>query len=105
MYDTKMRHRIVREKASRMRRSADRLKTRLLGAWCLVLAAFTVGMTYVLSGTAQGGASGMMGSMLLFGRSGGYVLTGVAAFAAAALITVLCMRRRNRTDQSGTRRT
>ncbi len=44
-------------------------------------------------------AWGVFGAMLLREDAGGYVLVAVVSFAAAAAITVLCFRLRNRENQ------
>lgn len=44
----------------------------------------------------QTAAWGSFGAMLLREDAGGYVLVGVVSFAAAAAITALCFRLRNR---------
>ena len=47
----------------------------------------------------QTAAWGVFGAMLLREDAGGYVLVAVASFAAAAVITALCFRLRNRENQ------
>ena len=47
----------------------------------------------------QTAAWGVFGAMLLREDAGGYVLVGVVSFAAAAAITALCFRLRNRESQ------
>ena len=47
----------------------------------------------------QTAAWGVFGAMLLREDAGGYVLVGVVSFAAAAAITALCFRLRNRENQ------
>lgn len=42
---------------------------------------------------------GSFGAMLLREDAGGYVLVGVAAFAAAVVLTVVCMRLHEREKQ------
>ena len=44
-------------------------------------------------------ACGVFGAMLLREDAGGYVLVAVVSFAAAAAITALCFRLRNRENQ------
>ena len=48
--------------------------------------------------TAVYGASG---AMLLYEEAGGYVLVGLASFVAAVLITVLCIRSRDKSRKRG----
>ena len=47
----------------------------------------------------QTAAWGSFGAMLLRQDAGGYVLVGVVSFAAAATITALCFRLRNRENR------
>lgn len=47
-----------------------------------------------LIGQGQVAAQGVFGAMLLRENAGGYVLVGVVSFAAAVVLTVLCMRLR-----------
>ena len=51
-------------------------------------------------GPGQPEAWGVFGAMLLRKDAGGYVLVAVVSFAAAAAITALCFRLRNRETQS-----
>ena len=50
-------------------------------------------------GPGQPEAWGAFGAMLLREDAGGYVLVGVVSFAAAAAITALCFRLRNRENR------
>ena len=50
-------------------------------------------------GPGQTAAWGVFGAMLLRKDAGGYVLVAVVSFAAAAAITALCFRLRNRENQ------
>ena len=50
-------------------------------------------------GQGQSEAWGVFGAMLLREDAGGYVLVAVISFAAAAVITALCFRLRNRENQ------
>ena len=50
-------------------------------------------------GPGQTAAWGSFGAMLLREDAGGYVLVGVVSFTAAAVITTLCFRLRNRENQ------
>ena len=50
-------------------------------------------------GPGQPEAWGVFGAMLLRQDAGGYVLVAVVSFAAAAAITALCFRLRNRENQ------
>ena len=50
-------------------------------------------------GPGQTAAWGVFGAMLLREDAGGYVLVGVAAFTAAVVLTVVCMRLHEREKQ------
>ena len=50
-------------------------------------------------GQGQTAAWGGFGAMLLHEDAGGYVLVGVAAFTAAVVLTVVCMRLHEREKQ------
>lgn len=79
--------RIRERNRQRVKRSIRRLSVLCAGLACVL--AETVGaMTDYLSAEVPG----MYGSILLYGGAGGYVLTGVAAFFAAAALTVFCIR-------------
>ena len=55
-----------------------------------------MGTVYTAAGQTQITARGMYGSILLHEDAGGYVLVGVISFATAVMITVLCIRLRER---------
>ena len=57
------------------------------------------GAADVLIVRGQTAAWGAFGAMLLRQDAGGYVLVAVVSFAAAAAITTLCFRLRNRENQ------
>ena len=50
-------------------------------------------------GQGQTAVWGVFGAMLLREDAGGYVLVAVVSFAAAAVITALCFRLKNRENQ------
>ena len=52
-----------------------------------------------VAGQGQTAAWGGFGAMLLREDAGGYVLVGVAAFTAAVVLTVVCMRLHEREKQ------
>ena len=52
-----------------------------------------------VAGPGQPEAWGVFGTRLLREDAGGYVLVAVVSFAAAAAITALCIRLRNRKNQ------
>lgn len=77
---------------------------RRLGALCGALALGLTGALAQFTESAPGTVQGRCGAVLLFGGAGGYVLVGVAAFTAAAALTVLWMRLHQRERQSGPHR-
>ena len=72
---------------------------------CLLLFAALMQAVGTLIGQGQTAAQGVFGAMLLREDAGGYVLVAVVSFAAAAAITALCFRLRNRENQKKTGRT
>ena len=54
------------------------------------------GVWYTRKPPDSAAAIGTGGAMLLYENAGGYVLVGVAAFAAAVVITVACIRYREK---------
>ena len=53
----------------------------------------------MIIGKGQTATRGVFGTMLLREDAGGYVLVAVVSFAAAAAITALCFRLKNRENQ------
>ena len=102
MYDTTERVRRVKQTALRLIQKRERTALRRLGTLCTVLA---LGLTGALAHFTEGA----YGATLLSDSAGGYVLVGVASFAAAAVLTVVCMRlherekreKNNETDKEG----
>lgn len=93
MYDTQKRVGLVKKRILEMRRRRERRAVGSLSALCMVLLVFLVGVTNAV--TAQPvDAQGMYGAILLHENVGGHVLVGVAAFSAAVVITVLCIKYR-----------
>ena len=71
-----------------------------LSAACMLLCAALMQTAGTVVGPGQPEAWGVFGAMLLREDAGGYVLVAVVSFAAAAAITALCFRLRNRETQS-----
>lgn len=91
MYDTEKRVRLVKQRVRRrLRRGVYRMS-----ALCTVLFAALVGIAGGLDGGVASAQMGMYGTVLLRENAGGYVLVGVISFAAAVLITLLCIRYRD----------
>ena len=66
---------------------------------CMLLFAALMQAAGTVVGPGQPEAWGAFGAMLLRQDAGGYVLVAVVSFAAAAAITALCIRLRNRKNQ------
>ena len=99
MYDTAKRVVLVKQRVRENTRRRQWRGIYGLSAACMLL--FTVLMqaadAFVVHG--QTAAWGSFGAMLLREDAGGYVLVAVVSFAAAAAITALCIRLRNRKNQ------
>ena len=99
MYDTARRVALVKQRVHEMGRQRRRREVGGLSAVCLLLFAALMQAVGTLVGPGQPEAWGVFGAMLLREDAGGYVLVAVLSFAAAAAITVLCFRLRNRETQ------
>ena len=99
MYDTARRVALVKQRVRENTRRRQRREAISLSAACILLcAALTQAVdAFVVHG--QTAAWGSFGAMLLREDAGGYVLVGVVSFAAAAVITALCFRLRNRENR------
>ena len=99
MYDTARRVALVKQ---RVRENTHRKRQRgiygLSGA-CMLLFAVLMQAASTVIGQGQTAVWGAFGAMLLREDAGGYVLVAVVSFAAAAAITALCIRLRNRENQ------
>lgn len=94
--DTEERTRMVKIRVrERLRRQARRSIYRL-SALCAVLFAALVGMCGALDGGGGPFLVDVYGAVLLRRSMGGYVLVGVVSFSAAVLLTVACIRYRER---------
>ena len=79
-----------------IRRKRERQKTAALGMACCALTVFMASMI-MNDGAHQGSTAGLYsGATMLFENAGGYVLAAVAAFMAGVVITVLCIRLKNK---------
>lgn len=79
-----------------IRRRRERQKTVALGMTCCALTVFLAGLI-MNDGAHKGSTAGMYsGATMLFENAGGYVLAAVAAFMAGVVITVLCIRMKNK---------
>ena len=99
MYDTARRVALVKQRVRENTRRRQRREVISLSAACMLLFAVLMQAAGTVVGPGQPEAWGVFGAMLLREDAGGYVLVGVVCFAAAAAITALCIRLRNRENQ------
>ena len=105
MYDTARRIALVKQRVRENTRRRQRRGIYGLSATCMLLFAVLMQAVGTVVGPGQTAAWGVFGAMLLRQDAGGYVLVGVVSFTAAAVITTLCFRLRNRENQKKTGRT
>ena len=99
MYDTARRVALVKQRVRENTRRRQRRGIYGLSAMCMLLFAALMQAAGTVVGPGQTAAWGVFGAMLLREDAGGYVLVSVVSFAAAAAITALCFRLRNRENQ------
>ena len=90
---------LVKQRVRENTRRRQRREAISLSAVCLLLFAVLTQAVGTVVGPGQPEAWGVFGAMLLREDAGGYVLVAVVSFAAAAAITALCIRLRNRKKQ------
>ena len=99
MYDTARRVALVKQRVRENTRRRQRRGIYGLSAACMLLFAVLTQAANTVIGQGQTAVWGVFGAMLLRQDAGGYVLVAVVSFAAAAAITALCIRLRNRENQ------
>ena len=99
VYDTARRVALVKQRVRENTRRRQRRGIYGLSAMCMLLFAVLMQAAGTVVGPGQPEAWGVFGAMLLREDAGGYVLVAVVSFAAAAAITALCIRLRNRETQ------
>ena len=99
MYDTARRVALVEQRVRENTRRRQRHGIYGLSAACMLLFAVLMETAGTVVGPGQTAAWGVFGAMLLREDAGGYVLVAVVSFAAAAAITALCFRLRNRENR------
>ena len=99
MYDTARRVALVKQQVRENTRRRQRRGIYGLSAACMLLFAVLMETVGTVVGPGQTAAWGVFGAMLLREDAGGYVLVAVVSFAAAAAITALCFRLRNRENR------
>ena len=100
MYDTARRVALVKQRVRENTRRRKRRGIYGLSAACMLLFAVLTQAAGTVVAPGQPEAWGVFGAMLLREDAGGYVLVAVVSFAAAAVITALCFRLRNRETQN-----
>ena len=97
MRDTAEQVRQVRLRVEELHRKRENRFLCGLSLLCAVLTFSLIGAIGTLTGGGQcGTVPGFYGAMLLYEDAGSYVLVGVLSFAAAVVITVLCIRSREK---------
>ena len=99
MYDTARRVALVKQRVRENNRRRQQRGIYGLSAACMLLFAVLTQAAGTVVAPGQTATWGVFGAMLLREDAGGYVLVGVVCFAAAAAITALCFRLRNREKQ------
>ena len=99
MYDTARRVALVKQRVRENTRRRQRHGIYGLSAACVLLCVVLMQAAGTVVGPGQPEAWGVFGAMLLREDAGGYVLVGVAAFTAAVVLTVVCMRLHEREKQ------
>ena len=99
MYDTARRVALVKQRVRENTRRKRQRGIYGLSAACMLLFAVLMQAAGTVVGPGQPEAWGVFGAMLLRQDAGGYVLVAVVSFAAAAVITALCIRLRIRENQ------
>ena len=99
MYDTARRVALVRQRVRKNTRRKQQHGIYGLSAACMLLFAVLMQAISTVVRPGQTAAWGVFGAMLLREDAGGYVLVGVVCFAAAVVITALCIRLRSRENQ------
>ena len=99
MYDTARRVALVKQRVRENTRRRQRREVISLSAACILLCAALMQTAGTVVAPGQTAARGVFGAMLLREDAGGYVLVAVVSFAAAATITALCFRLRNRENR------
>ena len=96
MYDTARRVALVKQRVRENTRRRQRREAISLSAACMLLCAALTQAADALIVRGQTAAQGIFGAMLLREDAGGYVLVAVVSFAAAVVITALCLHLRKK---------
>ena len=97
MHNTAERVNRVQLRAKELHKTSVKRQIAGLGLLSGILVFFLFGAVYALTGELKGGIlPSLCGAMLLYENAGGYVLAAVLSFAAAVVITVFCIRHRQK---------
>ena len=99
MYDTAKRVALVKQRVWENTRRRQRRGIYRLSTACMLLCTVLMQAAGMIIGKGQTATRGVFGTMLLREDAGGYVLVAVVSSAAAAAITALCFRLKNRENQ------
>ena len=84
---------MMHDLAFKKRRKAEEAVLKALGTVSLGLLAFLIGWIYLIEGELHPVADvGFTGNSMLSADVGGYVLVAVLAFVAAVVLTVICIK-------------
>ncbi len=87
----------IMDRGRRIRRTQERMKTAVLSAATLFVAALLAGSyARFTESVVSENPQTRYGALLLPGAAGGFVLAAVIAFAAGVTVTLLCVRRRKK---------
>lgn len=100
MQDIAERVRCVKQRVGVLHRKREKLWLSGLGALCVALSAGLIGSITSVTGDRQGTVQGMYAATMMFDGAGGYVLVGLVGFIAAVVITVLCIRQKEKSKES-----
>lgn len=103
MYDTATRVEMVKKRIRQRQREKEKRRISGLSVICVLLSIALVGLMKMFSGVEPIALTGLYGSILLHEDAGSYVLVGLISFAAAVMITVLCIKYRDRKKKESLR--
>lgn len=99
MMDTGQRVKLVKQRAWEKLRMWEKRKTRRLSLLSVMLCCCLIYAAWYFKGGAPGAVQGMNGATMLLENAGGYVLVGLVSFIAAVVITVLCLRAKEKSKK------
>lgn len=92
MYDTAERVRRVKSQIQEIKCKRKKQMINSLFAFCTFLLFSLVGIIGLMTGRTSGVVQGSYGAMMLFEAAGSYVLVGLISFTLAVIITLICIR-------------